>query len=109
MRLPQPGIFAQGTVAHEFIEFDVRADVDPAYAGRLIAQLEQPAVAAGGVNLVIAFGPDLWARLAPDEIPAGLGAFSPIAALVGHHPSATQPAYLLWCRAHPRAVAVDYY
>ncbi len=45
MRLPQFGIFAQGTVAHEFIEFDLRPDVDKAYAGRLISQLEQPAVA----------------------------------------------------------------
>ncbi len=75
MRLPQFGIFAQGTVAHEFIEFDLRPDVDKAYAGRLISQLEQPAVAAGGVNLVIAFGPDLWRRLAPEDAPASLRAF----------------------------------
>ncbi len=46
MRVPQFGIFAQGTVAHDFIEFDLRRDVDEAYAGRLIAQLQQPAVSA---------------------------------------------------------------
>jgi len=108
MRLPQPGIFAQGTVAHEFIEFDVRADVDQAYAGRLIAQLEQPAVAAGGVNLVIAFGPDLWSRLAPDEIPAGLGAFSPIAGLDGHHAPATQHDVVVWISGSSRDVVFEH-
>ena len=29
MNVPQFGIFAQGTIAHEFIEFDLRPDVDP--------------------------------------------------------------------------------
>ena len=28
MTLPQFGIFAQGTIAHEFIEFDLRPDID---------------------------------------------------------------------------------
>jgi len=28
MQVPQFGIFAQGTIAHEFIEFDLRPDVD---------------------------------------------------------------------------------
>ena len=32
MALPQFGIFAQGTIAHEFIEFDLRPDIDVARA-----------------------------------------------------------------------------
>ena len=96
MRLPQFGIFAQGTVAHEFIEFDLRADVDKAYAGRLITQLEQPAVSAGGVNLVIAFGADLWRRLAPDECPAGLGPFREIVGLDDRRVPATQHDVFVW-------------
>jgi len=90
MRLPQFGIFAQGTVAHDFIEFDLRRDVDEAYAGRLIAQLQQPAVSAGGVNLVVAFGAELWRRLAPDEAPADLSAFREIIGLDGRRAPATQ-------------------
>src|SRR6266571_9050672 len=96
MRLPQFGIFAQGTVAHEFIEFDLRADVDKAYAGRLITQLQQPAVSAGGVNLVLAFGSDLWRRLAPDETPAEVGAFREINGLDGHRAPATQHDVFVW-------------
>ena len=96
MRLPQFGIFAQGTVAHEFIEFDIRADVDEAYAGRLITQLEQPNVSAGGVNLVIAFGPTVWSRLAPDERPAGLGPFREINGLDSKRAPATQHDVFAW-------------
>ncbi len=96
MRLPQFGIFAQGTVAHEFIELDVRAGVDKADAGRLITQLEQPAVAAGGVNLVLAFGPDLWRQLAPDEVPAGLGPFREVLGLDGRRAPSTQHDAFVW-------------
>jgi putative iron-dependent peroxidase len=96
MRLPQFGIFAQGTVAHEFIEFDVRAGVDQADAGRAITQLEQPAVAAGGVNLVLAFSADLWRRMAPDETPAGLGPFRELIGLDGRGAPATQHDAFVW-------------
>ncbi len=96
MRLPQFGIFSQGTVAHEFIEFDLRPEVDKAAAGRLITQLQQPQVAAGGVNLVIAFGADLWRQLAPDEAPASLGPFREIAGLDKRRAPATQHDVFVW-------------
>jgi putative iron-dependent peroxidase len=96
MRLPQFGIFAQGTVAHEFIEFDLRPGVDDEYAGRLISRLQQPAVSAGGVNLVLAFGSDLWRRLAPDDVPAGLAAFREISGLDGRRVPATQHDVWVW-------------
>src|SRR5712692_9117909 len=96
MRLPQFGIFAQGTVAHEFIEFDLRPGVDDEYAGRLISRLQQPAVAAGGVNLVLAFGSDLWLLLAPDDVPAGLARFREISGLDGRRVPATQHDVWVW-------------
>ena len=107
MRLPQFGIFAQGTVAHEFIEFDVRADVDKARAGRLITQLEQPPVSAGGVNLVLAFGPDLWRRLAPDEAPASLGPFREVAGRDGRRAPATQHDVFVWISGSTRDVVFE--
>jgi putative iron-dependent peroxidase len=96
MRLPQFGIFAQGTVAHEFIEFDLRPDVDRARAGRLITQLQQPQVAAGGVNLVVAFGAELWSRLAPGEVPQGLGPFREVVGLDGKRIPAIQHDVFVW-------------
>lgn len=96
MRLPQFAIFAQGTVAHEFIEFDLRPGVDDTYAGRLISQLQRPAVSAGGVNLVLAFGADLWRRLAPEDVPAGLERFRELHAPDGRNAPATQHDGWVW-------------
>ena len=108
MRLPQFGIFAQGTNAHEFIEFDLRSDVDKAYAGRLISQLEQPAVSAGGVNLVVAFGPDLWRRVAPEDAPAGLSAFREIVGLDGRRAPATQHDVFVWINGSSSDVVFEH-
>src|SRR6266498_5364273 len=76
MTIPQFGIFAQGTIAHEFIEFDLRADVEMGRATAALAQLRAPAVSAGGINLVIGFGSELWKTVAPDQAPADLANFT---------------------------------
>jgi putative iron-dependent peroxidase len=96
MTLPQFGIFAQGTVAHEFLEFDLRPDVDLRTIGDVIQRLRAPAVAAGGVNLVVGFGADLWRALAPDDAPDDLAPFGPVGALGGHHAPALQHDLWLW-------------
>jgi putative iron-dependent peroxidase len=92
MSTPQHGIFAQGTAAHYFLEFDLRrgAGLEP------LRQLRQPAVSAGGVNLVVAFGPALWLRLAPDHAPASLKPFAPVVAPDGRTAPATQHDIWLW-------------
>jgi porphyrinogen peroxidase len=94
--LPQFGIFAQGTTAHEFLEFDLRPDVDLDKVADRIAELRAPAVSAGGVNLVLAFGPDLWRQLVPGEAPADLAPFTPLGSVGGHHAPATQHDLWLW-------------
>ena len=58
--VPQFGIFAQGTIAHTFLEWDLRPDVDLRQAAVVLGRLRSPTVSAGGINLVLAFGPDLW-------------------------------------------------
>ncbi len=72
MSLPQPGLFAQGTRSHRHLEFDLRDTASPASVLVALQPLRQPSVAAGGVNIVIGFGPELWKRLTPDETLAGL-------------------------------------
>lgn len=68
MTMPQPGIFARGTTAHYFLEFDLRPDTA---TDRLIAALRRlwAPVASGNINLVGAFGVELWQRLSPDLSP----------------------------------------
>ena len=42
MLLPQMAIFAQGTRAHYFLEFDVLPDVSPSHAVSAFARLRAP-------------------------------------------------------------------
>ena len=96
MTLPQFGIFAQGTVAHEFLEFELRPDVDLTAVGAVLERLRMPAVAAGGVNIVLGFGADLWRAIDPDDAPEDLAPFQPLGVLGGHHAPASQHDLWLW-------------
>jgi putative iron-dependent peroxidase len=51
MKTPQAGIFALGTAAHAYLEFDVS---DQSYGEKLVATisaLREPRTTIGGVNL----------------------------------------------------------
>ena len=76
MTVPQFGIFAQGTIAHEFIEFDLRADVEMGRATAALSQLRAPAVSAGGINLVIGFGAVMLTYLGGNLFFGGLHSYS---------------------------------
>ena len=94
--LPQFGIFAQGTHAHHFLEFDLRPGVTPAAAVSVFRGLRTPDVSAGGVNLVLAFGADAWRSVAPDMAPEDLAPFAPVTGPEGHAAPATQHDAWLW-------------
>jgi putative iron-dependent peroxidase len=108
MTVPQFGIFAQGTIAHQFIEFDLRPDVDMQRATTALSQLRAPSVAAGGINLVIGFGSELWRTVAPDQAPADLASFAPIGRLGGHHAPATQHDCWLWISGSSQDVVFEH-
>src|SRR5271167_1595032 len=76
--LPQFGIFAQGTYAHHFLEFDLKPGVTPGDTVAAFCMLQTPDVSAGGVNLVVAFGSDIWRAMAPSMTPDDLASFQPI-------------------------------
>ena len=106
--VPQFGIFAQGTIAHAFVEWDLRPDVDLREAASVLGRLRGPSVSAGGVNLVLAFGAGLWQALAPGDVPAGLGAFEPIGRPGGHHAPATQHDLWLWINGSSQDVVFEH-
>jgi len=108
MTVPQFGIFAQGTIAHEFIEFDLRPDIDMGRATAALSQLRAPSVSAGGVNLVIGFGSELWKTVAPDQAPSDLAPFSPVGRLGGHHAPATQHDCWLWISGSSQDVVFEH-
>ena len=75
MARPQPGIFAQGTRSHYHLEFDLRTDAADSAICAALHGLREPSVTAGGTNIVVGFGADLWRRLAPGEAPDELAPF----------------------------------
>jgi porphyrinogen peroxidase len=111
--LPQFGIFAQGTHAHSFLEFDLRPGVSATAALPSFRRLRTPEVSAGGVNLVIGFGADAWREVAPSMAPASLAPFSEVIGPDGHRAPATQHDAWIWISGsapdvmfdHARAVA----
>ena len=106
--LPQLGIFAQGTQAHHFLEFDLRPGVSATMALPSFRRLRTPEVSAGGVNLVIAFGADAWRDVAPSMAPASLAAFSEIVGPDGHRAPATQHDAWMWLSGSAPDVTWDH-
>jgi putative iron-dependent peroxidase len=106
MARPQPGIFAQGTRSHYHLEFDLLpAATDDAVVAALHG-LREPPVTAGGSNIVVGFGPDLWRRLQPSDAPAELSAFVPIEG-DGRRAPATQHDIWVWTHGTGEDVELD--
>jgi porphyrinogen peroxidase len=94
--LPQFGIFAHGTHAHHFLEFDLKPGVGSDQAVAAFRRLRTPDVSAGGINLVVAFGGRAWREAAPAMAPAELAPFEPVVGRDGHTAPATQHDAWLW-------------
>jgi putative iron-dependent peroxidase len=106
--VPQFGIFAQGTSAHAFLEWDIRPGVDLLDAAAVLSRLRGPSVTAGGVNLVLAFGADLWRAIAPRDIPIGLGPFPPLGPPDGRPSPAAQHDLWLWINGSSHDVVFEH-
>ena len=105
--VPQPGIFAQGTRSHHHLELSVRPDASDAEVLDAVGQLREPQVTAGGVNLVLGFGPALWARLAPASVPDGFHDHPTIEGLDGKTAPGTQRDLWVWVHGTGEDVAFD--
>jgi putative iron-dependent peroxidase len=106
MARPQPGIFAQGTRSHYHLEFDVRPDATDDAIVEALHGLREPPVTAGGSNIVVGFGADLWRRLHPDDAPAELGPFEAVEG-DGRRAPATQHDLWVWTHGTGEDVELD--
>jgi porphyrinogen peroxidase len=107
--LPQTGIFAQGTPAHHFLEFDLHAHSRPAEAVSAFRGLRSPDVASGGVNLVLAFSGPTWRSVAPaHQTPASLAPFRDIAGGDGLGAPAAQHDAWIWVSGSRADVVLDH-
>ena len=94
--VPQLGIFAQGTAAHHFLEFDLRPGVEPTDAIGSFRRLRAPEVSSGGVNIVLGISAEIWRAVAPSHAPHDLADFRPISAAGGRGAPATQHHAWVW-------------
>jgi putative iron-dependent peroxidase len=108
MASPQTGIFALGTAAHAYLEFDLLASANGPAAVASVARLREPRTTIGGVNLVAGFRPELWATVAPDAAPVGVSGFdAPIAGAAAHELPATQHDLVVWLAGASYDVVFD--
>lgn len=108
MIVPQNGIFAQGTHSHYFLELELLPNVSTKIALASLLALREPEVSAGGVNFVIAFGSDLWKKIAPNDCPPDLGPFKEIQGPGNKHVPATQHDVFLWFSGSSPDVVFDH-
>jgi putative iron-dependent peroxidase len=106
--LPQFGIFAQGTQAHHFLEFDLRPGVSATAALPSFRRLRTPDVSAGGINLVVGFGADAWRGVAPTMAPTSLSRFAEVTGPDGHRAPATQHDAWMWISGSAPDVTFDH-
>jgi putative iron-dependent peroxidase len=97
--LPQLGIFAQGTHAHFFLEFDLRPGVGAGHVVASFKELGVSEVSAGGANLVLAFGADAWREVAGAQAPGDLARFEEIDGPEGGNVPAAQHDAWIWISA----------
>jgi putative iron-dependent peroxidase len=76
MFTPQAGIFALGTSSHAYLEFDLLDAQKCETFVSTICAVREPRTTTGGVNFVIGFRPELWRKIAPDDIPPGVNGFN---------------------------------
>jgi putative iron-dependent peroxidase len=108
MHVAQSGIFALGTSSHSYLEFDLLAQSDPLTMVQAMANLQEPRMTTGGVNLVVGFRPSLWSRVAPHEMPADVTDFDQdVQGIDGYSMPATQHDLWVWVAGHAYHTVFD--
>jgi putative iron-dependent peroxidase len=103
----QFGIFAIGTSAHCYLEFDLRPGVTPAELTKAVAELEEPHSTVGGANLVIGYRPELWAAVSSDVAPGVTSFTEPIVGPGRFTMPATQHDLWLWIAGSANDLVFD--
>jgi putative iron-dependent peroxidase len=106
MARPQVGIFALGTSAHCYLEFDRRSGVSDTDFVRAVAELEEPHASLGGVNLVLGVRPELWAVVSDDHDSTVTGFNAPVRGADVEMP-ATQRDAFVWIAGSAQDVVFD--
>lgn len=97
MATAQTGIFALGTLAHAYLEFDLTPGAEPGAMVTAAAGVSEPRTTMGGVNLVTGFRPEVWSAVAPGRLPEDTASFTePVVGPDGYTMPATQHDLAMW-------------
>ncbi len=108
MPSPQPGVFAVGSQAHAYLEYDLRLWAEPSDLVSVAARLYVPGADVGSANLVCGFRPELWAAASPAKAPRHtVGFIGPIVGDDGYTMPATQHDLMVWVAAETTSVVFD--
>jgi len=104
MPLPQTGIFALGTLAHAYLEFDLAPGAEATAMVATAAGVSEPRTTMGGVNLVTGVRPELWSG----DVPADVASFeTPVVGPDGYTMPATQHDLMMWVAGPSYDVVFD--
>ena len=93
----QAGIFAVGTTAQAWVEFDRHRRTPVRTLASAVANLREPRTTMAGVNLVAGFRPELWRSLVPREIPRRVAGYDhDLVGADGYVMPGTQHDVVLW-------------
>ena len=108
MNTPQSGIFALGTASHAYLEFDLERGKQARDLVTAMANLREPRMTIGGINLVSGFRPELWRDLVPGGSPSDLSGFNhEVRGADGYTMPATQHDAVLWLSGSAYDVVFD--
>ena len=108
MPMPQTGIFALGTLAHAYLEFDLALGAEAIAMVAAAAGVSEPRTTMGGVNLVTGIRPELWASVAPEHAPRHAASFeAPVVGPDGYTMPATQHDLMMWVAGASYDVVFD--
>jgi porphyrinogen peroxidase len=108
MYTPQAGIFALGTSSHAYLEFDILDTKKYKEFASIVSAIREPRTTTGGVNFVIAFRPELWRNILPEDAPPGVEGFNrQIQGTEGFVMPATQHDALVWLSGSAYDVIFD--
>lgn len=94
---PQPGIFAFGTPAHAYLEFDRRGDVTSLDLISGAIRAAEGLSSGRALSIVIGFRPELWRDAVPNGCPAELAGFDqPVVGPDGFSMPGTQRDVIVW-------------
>lgn len=97
MRTPQYGIFTLGNPAHAFLEFDLLEGKTQTELVEAVKGFSKLRTTGGGINLVVGFRPELWRKIAAEDLPREFAGFNhDIVGLDGYTMPATQHDLVFW-------------